>query len=241
MATAYPVPMTRGAANADVVVVVPAYNEAGAVGDVVRSLRGHFPTVVCVDDGSIDATSSEARTAGATVVAHPTNLGQGAALQTGFAFALTDPDVRWVVTFDADGQHRVDDALHLLDLARAAGVDVVLGSRFLTIGQRMPFVRRIVLRAGITFTRLTTGLPLTDTHNGLRVLARRAVESMELTLVDMAHASQLLGRIARHELTYMEGPVTIDYTAYSRKRGQSNVNALNIAFDLAVERLRGRR
>lgn len=227
--------------NADVAVVVPALNEQASVGRVVAALREHFPTVICVDDGSTDDTAAVARAAGATVVRHPVNLGQGAAIQTGFAYALTRSDVAWVVTFDSDGQHRVSDALELVNLARERGVDVVLGSRFLSGTADVPAVRRIVLRAGIRFTRMTTGLPLTDTHNGLRVLGRRAVEAMNLTLADMAHASQLLGLIARHELTYVEAPVTIDYTDYSRSRGQSNLNALNIAFDLAVERMRGRR
>ena len=227
--------------NADVCVVVPALNERSSVGRVVADLREHFPNVICVDDGSTDDTADVALAAGATVVRHPVNLGQGAALQTGFAYALMRDDIAWVITFDSDGQHRVADAMTLLATARERDVDVVLGSRFLAGSAPIPRARKWVLRAGVQFTRLTTRLPLTDTHNGLRVLGRRAVASMDLTLGDMAHASQLLGLIARHELSYVEAPVTIDYTAYSRARGQSNLNALNIAFDLAVERLRGRR
>ncbi len=233
--------MDHGPAHDGVAVVVPALNERLVVGRVVSELRQHFSVVICVDDGSTDGTDAEARAAGATVVRHPVNLGQGAAIQTGFAYALTLPDVAWVITFDSDGQHRVADAVSMLELALARGVDVVLGSRFLSGSAKLPASRRLVLRAAIRFTRLTTGLPLTDTHNGLRVLNRRAVEAMDLTLTDMAHASQLLGLIARHELTYVEAPVTIDYTEYSRSRGQTNLNALNIAFDLAVERMRGRR
>lgn len=233
--------MQSGPGDEDVAIVVPALNEQRVVGGVVSGLRRHFVRVICVDDGSTDETSREAHVAGATVVRHPVNLGQGAAIQTGFAFALTDASVRWVITFDSDGQHRVTDAVSLLHLARDRQVDVVLGSRFLEGKPEIPFIRRQVLRAGISFTRLTTGLPLTDAHNGLRVLNRRAVEAMDLTLTDMAHASQLLGLIARHELSYLEAPVTIDYTEYSRSRGQSSLNALNIAFDLAVERMRGHR
>lgn len=227
--------------NPDVAVVVPAFNEEARVAGVVAELRQHFRTIVVVDDGSRDDTAALARAAGARVVLHPTNLGQGAALQTGFAFARTDPSVRFVVTFDSDGQHRVQDALRMLETARATGVDVVLGSRFLDAGttsSSVPAVRRAVLRAGIVFTRLTTRLQVTDTHNGLRVLSRRAVQAIELTLPDMAHASQLLGLIARRDLSWVEVPVTIDYADTTRRRGQSNVNALNIVFDLAIERLR---
>jgi glycosyltransferase involved in cell wall biosynthesis len=227
--------------NPDVVVVVPALNEEARVAGVVSELRQHFGTVVVVDDGSSDRTAELARAAGARVVTHPSNLGQGAALQTGFAYALTDPATRFVVTFDSDGQHRVQDALRMLETARETGVDVVLGSRFLNRGEAataVPAVRRAVLRAGIVFTRVTTRLQVTDTHNGLRVLSRRAVAAIDLTLPDMAHASQLLGLIGRRELSWVEVPVTIDYADTTRRRGQSNVNALNIVFDLALERLR---
>jgi polyprenyl-phospho-N-acetylgalactosaminyl synthase len=226
---------------ATVCVVVPMFNEATTIGAVVSELRQVFPNVVCVDDGSSDGCHDVARSAGATVVRHPVNLGQGAALQTGFAMALTDPEFAHVVTFDADGQHRVEDAHAMFSLAVSGDIDVVLGSRFL--GQpgdvEIPALRRLVLHAATRFTRLTTGLDLTDTHNGLRVLSRRAVEAMHLTLNGMAHASQLLSQVAAARLSYVEAPVTIAYTDYSRAHGQSNANALNIAFDLAVERLRG--
>ena len=232
--------MTEPPGNSDVCVVVPMYNEAASVGAVVRDLRWSFSRIVCVDDGSSDDCARVAAEAGATVVRHPANLGQGAALQTGFTYALRDPEVAYLVTFDSDGQHRRVDAEAMVTTARNEGVDVVLGSRFLGDAEvEVPPLRRLVLRAATTFTRLSTGLDLTDTHNGLRVLRRRAVESMDLTLDGMAHASQLLSRIAQHRLSYVEAPVTIAYTDYSRSRGQSNVNALNIAFDLALERLRG--
>ncbi len=228
--------------NDDVCVVVPMFNEATSIGAVVADLHESFARVVCVDDGSADGSDLVAAAAGATVVRHPVNLGQGAALQTGFTFALTDSGVRHVITFDADGQHSRTDAERMLQVARDEQVDVVLGSRFLTrTGHDIPPLRRLVLRAATRFTRVTTGLDLTDTHNGLRVLSRSAVKGMDLTLDGMAHASQLLSQVARRKMTYVEAPVTIAYTEYSLSRGQSNVNALNIAFDLALERLRGAR
>lgn len=234
--------MTAWHQNDDVCVVVPMFNEATSVGAVVADLRRSFPHVVCVDDGSTDHCDRVAAQAGANVVRHPVNLGQGAALQTGFTFALTDPVVRYVITFDADGQHNRSDAERMLETARGERVDVVLGSRFLTKADHaIPPLRRLVLRAATRFTRAVTGLDLTDTHNGLRVLSRAAVEAMDLTLDGMAHASQLLSQVAHSKLTYVEAPVTIAYTEYSLSRGQSNVNALNIAFDLALERLRGAR
>ena len=94
----------------DTWVVIPLYNEDQVIADVVKDVREVFPQVVCVDDGSRDRSADLAEAAGARVVRHPVNLGQGAALQTGFDYALSDPAMRYVVTFDADGQHQVSDA-----------------------------------------------------------------------------------------------------------------------------------
>src|SRR5690606_9618855 len=107
------------------------YHEGTVIGSVVRGLREHIPHVVCVDDGSTDNSVEEARAAGAIVVEHPINLGQGASLQTGFEFALSDPLMTEVLTFDADGQHQVDDAVQMVELLRNERLDVVIGSRFL--------------------------------------------------------------------------------------------------------------
>lgn len=221
----------------DVCVVVPMHNEATVVADVVAGLHRHFRHVVCVDDGSADGSASVARSAGATVLRHATNLGQGAALQTGVSFALARPDTSFVVTFDADGQHDAGDAARMVAVARAEAVDVVLGSRFLTRGSEVPVLRRVLLRGAVAFTRATTGLRLTDTHNGLRVLSRRAVVDLDLQLAGMAHASELLHHVATRRLNYRELPVAIAYTDYSRAKGQPGLNALNVVFDLFMHRL----
>ncbi|GAA2116826.1 glycosyltransferase family 2 protein [Nocardioides bigeumensis] len=213
-------------------------NEAAVIGDVVAGLRCSFEHVICVDDGSTDKCGELARAAGARVVTHPSNLGQGAALQSGVTFALDDGRTKYIVTFDADGQHRVADADRMVEVARTSGVDIVLGSRFLeSTSSGMTAARRAVLRAAVGFTRATTGLALTDAHNGLRVLSRYAAQRISLTQAGMAHASELLNQIAHHRLRHVEVPVTIDYTDYSRSRGQSNINALNILFDLGLARL----
>ncbi len=223
----------------DTVVIIPMFNEASVIGEVVSRLRRDFSQVVCVDDGSTDDSAAAATVAGAVVVRHPANLGQGAALQTGIEFALSCPQqFRFFVTFDADGQHRVEDAVALLDRARLGTSDVVLGSRFLTPTGQVPFVRRLVLRGAVAFTRVTTGLALTDAHNGLRVLNRAAATAMKLRLTGMAHASEILEVIAREQLTYSELPIEVLYTDYSRAKGQSSVNALNIVFDLMANKVR---
>jgi glycosyltransferase involved in cell wall biosynthesis len=225
----------------DVAVVVPMYNEAAVISGVVSALSASFPRVICVDDGSTDGSGELAGAAGATVVRHHHNLGQGAALQTGVTYALRNPTTQYVVTFDADGQHRLDDAIKMIEVARAERVDVVLGSRFLaTATDGMPRTRKTMLRAAVVFTRLSSGLAVTDAHNGLRVLSRRAASTLHITLNGMAHASEVLDQIARSRLTWREVPVTIDYTDYSRAKGQPNINAVNISLDLLGRRLRSR-
>ncbi len=223
----------------DTCVIIPMFNEAAVISEVVTRIREVFPHVVCVDDGSADNSGELAAAAGATVVRHATNLGQGAALQTGIEFGLArSADLQFFLTFDADGQHRVIDAVAMVDEARKGEVDVILGSRFLSTPQNMPASRRLVLRAAVAFTKVTTGLALTDAHNGLRVLSRGAAESLHLRLNGMAHASEILNVIARARLTYREMPIEVLYTDYSRQKGQSSINAVNIVFDLMVHRLR---
>ena len=158
--------------RAQMYVVIPAYNEGPVISRVVSEVNRAGYAVVVVDDGSSDATAEEARAAGAGVITHPFNLGQGAALQTGIDYAVAQgADV--IVTFDADGQHRVSDIARLTEALVQERVDFALGSRFLGQAPNLPPLRRLLLHAATAFTRLTTGLQVTDTHNGLRAMTRR--------------------------------------------------------------------
>ena len=215
----------------NVVVVVPAFNEQDTITAVVEDLLSHFSRVVCVDDGSRDSTAQRALRAGAYVLSHPFNLGQGAALATGIVWCLQDPDVRAIVTFDADGQHLAIDVVAAYECWRTERVDVVLGSRFLNEKSEVPPAKLVMLRVATSFTRFTTGLPVTDTHNGLRVLGRKAAGSLRLRHSGMTHASELLSDIQAEGLTWREVPVEIVYTP-SRRGGQSVWNSVNIFFDL---------
>lgn len=219
-------------------VVIPMYDEGSVIADVVRDVLRRFDKVVCVDDGSSDQSAAIAQGAGAVVVRHPINLGQGAAIETGIRQALRDPEVTHVVTFDADGQHDVDDAAAMVALAERTGVQAVLGSRFLRPTSDVPARRRVLLRAATGFSRATTGLDITDAHNGLRVLRRDAAARLSLRMHGMSHASEILSRIASEHFSYVEHPVTVRYTDYSRAKGQRAYNAFNILFDVAVSRLR---
>jgi len=228
--------VSPGSRNDDTCVVVAAYNEAAAIGEVLTSLGERFAQVVVVDDGSTDPTAVVAQRHGARVVRHPVNLGQGAALQTGLAYATAHLAPRWLVTFDADGQHHPSDAEAMLRAARQSEVQVVLGSRFL--GHTDAGIgRRTMLRAAARFSALTTGLDITDAHNGLRVLRADVAAELELRLHGMSHASEVLSTIAASGWSWTEHPVTITYSDYSRAKGQRGYNALNIVFELACHRL----
>ena len=217
-------------------VVIAAYNESRVIGAVVAELRAAGYPVVVVDDGSADGTAAAAASAGATVVRHPVNLGQGAALQTGIEFAL-ERGAQTIVTFDADGQHRVADIPALCEALANNQAEFALGSRALGASLNAPLSRRILLRLATWFTRLSTGMRVTDTHNGLRAMTKRGAQALKLRQNRMAHASELLQQIADSRLRYVEVPVTIQYSAYSLAKGQSLGDALTILIDLIARRV----
>lgn len=218
--------------NPDTAIVIPVYNEAEVIDSVVTQALAHFDRVVCVDDGSTDGSAEVVARTRAYLVRHPINLGQGAALQTGIEFALTDPAVRYVATYDADGQHRIEDVLEMLEVARTQGVDVVFGSRFLDDRTEVGALKRGVLRLAVAYTNATTGLRLTDAHNGLRVLSRPVAEALDIRQNGMAHASEIISKIGKGGYSFAEVPVHILYTDYSKGKGQSLLNSVNILFDL---------
>lgn len=218
----------------DTWVVMPVYNEAAVVASVVDETRRTFPNIVCVDDGSTDGSAGQIRTTGAHLVQHPVNLGQGAALQTGITYALSQPGIRYVVTMDSDGQHRPEDAAAMVQMARTGAADVVLGSRFLNGSDGVPRFKRVVLRSVAVLSPASRRLRLTDAHNGLRVLTAEAARQLKITMSGMEHASEVVSFLAGSGLRVMEAPVTILYTDYAKSKGQSLINGINIIFDLSI-------
>lgn len=221
-------------------VIVPAYNEESPIGRVVRSLRSAgFAHVCVVDDGSHDDTARTAREAGAFVLRHLINLGQGAALQTGIAYALRS-GAAYVCTFDADGQHATESIMDLLRGLIQARTDVALGSRFLKNTAAVPPLRRLLLKGALLFTRLHAHLNITDTHNGLRLFTRRAAQAINIQQPSMAHASEILQQIHSLRLTYVEIPVNVSYTKYSKAKGQSGFDSIKILLDLLYRAMASR-
>lgn len=221
--------------NADTWLVVPLYNEGAVVREVILEARKTFQNIVCVDDGSSDNSVEEAIAGGAVVVSHPINLGQGAALQTGIDFALLQPGAEYFVTFDSDGQHRTEDAEMMVERLRNEPLDIIVGSRFLDDRTNASRLKKAVLRLAVLFERMTTGVKLTDAHNGLRALNRHAATTIRIRQNRMAHASEIVGLIGSKKLRYDEQAVQIIYTDYSRAKGQSLWNSVNILSELFIK------
>ena len=208
-----------------VFVLIPAFNEEFSIGKVVKDLKKNgYENILVVDDGSSDNTKEAAEKAGALVLRHVINRGQGAALQTGMSYLKDKADV--VIHFDADGQH--DPRQISRFLKKIKRYDIVLGSRFLDSSSNVPLSKRVLLKAAIFVSFVMTGLRLTDTHNGFRALNKKALQRIYLNQDDMAHATEILDQIKSNNLKYCEVPVTIKYTRYSMSKGQSLLNSVRI-------------
>jgi len=219
-------------------VVIAAYNEEQRIGRVLKDLLQVVENVVVVDDDSGDKTAHIASQYPVWLLQHACNLGQGAALQTGIRFAL-DQGARYVATFDADGQHAVMDLEKMLAALIDSAADFALGSRFLGRADGIPFSRKILLKLAVLFTKLISGVSLSDVHNGIRVMTRRGAEQLRITLNRMEHASQVIEQISASGLRYVEVPVTVRYTAETLRKGQRTTAAVKLGLKLLLEKALG--
>lgn len=220
-----------------VFVVIPAYQAEATIFNVVSGLKPYVNDVVVVNDGSTDKTASLASEAKAVVINHLVNRGYGAALVTGNLYALQQ-GAQAVVHFDADGQFDPADVPKLINSLIANTPSVALGSRFLGKVVNIPALRLLILKLGILFTWATSGLKLTDTHNGLRALTAEAVRLMNLKQDRMAVSSEIVQEIARNKISYKEVPVTVIYSKQSLNSSkQGTMPAVKIVKDLVIGKL----
>ena len=208
--------------------MIAGYNEEAVIGGVVAEVVQAGWSVVLVDDGSRDATAARARAAGAVVIKHPINLGQGAALQTGIDYAVRH-GAQHLVTFDADGQMNADDIPALVTALDDA--DIALGSRFLGKIEGATARRRAFLKGAVLMSNRLSGLNLTDAHCGFRAFRASVAPRIRMQQDRMAHASELLRKIKTSGVRVVEVPVTIRYTEHSMRKGQHGFQAVRILFD----------
>nr|WP_120490925.1 glycosyltransferase family 2 protein [Corynebacterium lactis] len=223
----------------DTWLIVPCYNEGQVIRGVLENARQTFPNIVAVNDGSADNSAAEIHRAGAHLVNHPVNLGQGAAIQTGVEYARAQAGAKYFVTFDADGQHQVKDVVSMVQRLRSEPVDIIVGTRFgrpRQEGDQVPLIKRVVLKTVVALSPRTQRLGLTDAHNGLRAFNRTVAEQMNLRMNGMSHASEIVELMDRKGWRVAEQPVDILYTEYSMSKGQSLLNGVNILADSLISK-----
>lgn len=214
------------------IAIVPAFNEETRIGSVVRSLFDHVDEVVVVDDASHDATASEAERAGATVLIHEINRGQGAALETGHVYAR-EHGATYVLHFDGDGQFDVEDIVPALQALQAGNADMLFGSRYLDTRSRLPFLKRYMIHPlARLVNRLFARVHLSDAHNGFRLMNRRALDAIVITQDRMAHATEIPALAMQHNLNIVEFPVKVVYHEYGQRFG----GGFHILKDLLIGR-----
>jgi glycosyltransferase involved in cell wall biosynthesis len=199
--------------------IVPAYNEEKNIGSVVRNLFGRVDRVIVVDDNSCDNTYASAKEAGAIVLRHKINRGQGATLQTGHEYALKN-GADYVLHFDGDGQFDVEDILPAITKMKNEQADILFGSRFLESKNNIPFFKKnIILPLARLFHFIFFGLNLSDAHNGFRILNRNALKNIIIEQDRMAHATEIIAKTKQIGLKYIEFPVKVVYREYGQGIG----------------------
>ncbi len=209
-------------------VIIPAYNEEGSVGEVVEAVRRVAPQapVVVIDDGSIDGTAQVAREAGAELLRLPHHLGLGGAVQTGYRFAF-EHGYDCVVRVDSDGQHNPAEIPVLLEKLRSDGFDMVTGSRFLKPnGYRVQWVRRL---GGLVFSLVLypiLGRRITDPTSGFAAVNRRALEVFSRSFPLEYPEIEALVVLQRKALRFCEVPVQM----FPRRAGRSTIGSLQAVY-----------
>ncbi len=218
-------------------IIIPAYNETEVIAETIKPLLSKGYEVVVVNDGSTTEIYSYVKGLPVHYLVHAINLGQGAALQTGHEYVKKFSS-DYVVHFDGDGQHNLDDIERFIRVLETEDVDIVLGSRFLSddTQKMVPARRRMLLKIARLINWAFTGLLLTDAHNGFRVFRSSVVDRLHLTENRMAHATEILRLIKKNKLRFKEAPTHIRYTDYSMGKGQRASASLNIILDIFYHR-----
>lgn len=197
--------------------VIPAYNEEKNITKVVSDVLSYVNEAVVVDDHSRDNTSNLAKAAGAIVLRHIINRGQGAALQTGNEYALKNgADI--IVHFDADDQFLAKEIPDMVRPIIEGRADIVFGSRFLGKETNFPFSKKyIIMPLAQFFSRTFLGVKLSDPQNGFRALSRKAAENITIENRQMAHASEIQVKAFKQKLKIAEVPITVIYHHFGQK------------------------
>ncbi|MBI4689214.1 MAG: glycosyltransferase family 2 protein [Nitrospirae bacterium] len=216
-------------------IIIPAYNESGRIALTISGIRKFTEAdIIVVSDGSIDNTFGEAKKAGAYVIELSFNLGYGAALQTGFKYALKK-GYEFAVQMDADGQHDPSSIDSLIDPIIKDEIDVAIGSRFLDKGNyKAPFVRRIGMYFFGIIASIVTGRKITDPTSGYQALNRKVIEfyASNAYPVDYPDADVII-MLHRRGFRFKEVPVVM-HNAAKRSMHGGIIKPLYYIFKMAL-------
>ena len=190
---------------------IPAYNEENNIADIITELRKTTDSIIVCDDGSSDRTGDISRNLGAIVIRHDKNRGYGAAINTIFQHAVEiESDI--LVTFDADGQHRIEDIPKLLMPIEKNNADIVIGSRFLKKQGDIPSYRKMGIKVITEITSASINQKLTDAQSGLRAYSKRVLAEISPSEMGMGISTEILIKASSKDLKISEVPITILYT-----------------------------
>jgi glycosyltransferase involved in cell wall biosynthesis len=225
-----------------VCVIVPAYNEATVIADVIQTskkafakIKGFDIDIVVINDGSRDQTSSEAKKGGAIVVDHILNSGAGGATLTGLAYARKHKyDI--AATMDADGQHAPEDVVKGIKKIDKSPSGLLIGSRLID-SEGMSKTKVLGNKGLSLITKVLFGVNVTDSQSGLRIYSRAAIEKLDWKTTGYEFCSEMIWRAKQLGIEIEEFPIQAIYTDYSRSKGQNNWNAINIVKRLFKQRI----
>ena len=192
------------------VIGIPAYNEEKNIASILLRLKNISEYIIVCDDGSSDLTSAIAEKLGAIVVKHKKNLGYGAAIKTIFLKAQ-EINADALVTFDADGQHRIEDIDKILVPIKNNKADIVIGSRFLNDEQKISKYRKIGIKTITELTNITSGTKITDSQSGFRGYNKKTLENIKLTESGMGISTEILIKAKKSNLKIIEVPIIVSY------------------------------
>ena len=192
------------------VIGIPAYNEGKNIASILLRLKNISEHIIVCDDGSSDLTSEIAEKLGAIVVTHTKNLGYGAAIKTIFLKAQ-EINADALVTFDADGQHRIEDIDKILVPIKNNKADIVIGSRFLNDKQKISKYRKIGIKTITELTNITSGTKITDSQSGFRGYNRKTLENIKLTESGMGISTEILIKAKKSNFKIIEVPIIVSY------------------------------
>ena len=193
-----------------IVIGIPAYNEEKNIAKILLKLQTITSKIIVCNDGSSDMTGEIAEKIGAIVINHPKNLGYGAGIRSIFLKAKElNPDI--LVTFDADGQHRIEDIQKVIDPIIKGDADIVIGSRFLSKNENVPTYRKLGINAITKIANITTKQKITDSQSGFRAYNKKAIQEINPSDYGMGVSTEILIKADKKELKITEVPIIVLY------------------------------